>query len=165
MDGPRDCHAEKVSEKEKYCMTSLICRLWKEMIQMNSSVIQNRKKKTHWLRVQTYGCQGEWWRKGTVREFGMKMYILLYLKWTAIRELLYNTWNSAQCYVAACAGWGFGGEWMHVYVWLSSFAVHLKLSQHCYSAILQHRKVLQYIPANKIPWTVQSMGLQRVEHD
>ena len=23
------------------------------------------------------------------------------------------------------------GEWMHVYVWLSSFAVHLKLSQHC----------------------------------
>ena len=23
-----------------------------------------------------------------------------------------------------------GGEWMHVYVWLNSFAVHLKLSQH-----------------------------------
>ena len=22
----------------------------------------------------------------------------------------------------------FGGEWIHVYVWLSSFAVHLKLS-------------------------------------
>ena len=22
-------------------------------------------------------------------------------------------------------------EWMHVYVWLSPFAVHLKLSQHC----------------------------------
>ena len=25
----------------------------------------------------------------------------------------------------------FGGEWVHVYVWLSPFAVHLKLSQHC----------------------------------
>ena len=25
----------------------------------------------------------------------------------------------------------FGGEWIHVYVWLSPFAVHLKLSQHC----------------------------------
>ena len=25
----------------------------------------------------------------------------------------------------------FGGEWIHVYVWLSRFAVHLKLSQHC----------------------------------
>ena len=25
---------------------------------------------------------------------------------------------------------GFGGEWIHVYVWLSSFTVYLKLS-HC----------------------------------
>ena len=25
----------------------------------------------------------------------------------------------------------FGGEWIHVYVWLSPFTVHLKLSQHC----------------------------------
>ena len=25
---------------------------------------------------------------------------------------------------------GFGGEWTHVYVWLSPFALHLKLSQH-----------------------------------
>ena len=24
-----------------------------------------------------------------------------------------------------------GGEWIHVYVWPSSFTVHLKLSQHC----------------------------------
>ena len=24
-----------------------------------------------------------------------------------------------------------GGEWIHIYVWLSPFAVHLKLSQHC----------------------------------
>ena len=23
-----------------------------------------------------------------------------------------------------------GGEWIHAYVWLSTFAVHLKLSQH-----------------------------------
>ena len=32
-------------------------------------------------------------------------------------------------------GGGFGGEWIHVYVWLRSFVVHLKLSQNCYSAI------------------------------
>ena len=25
----------------------------------------------------------------------------------------------------------FRGEWIHVYAWLSLFAVHLKLSQHC----------------------------------
>ena len=28
-------------------------------------------------------------------------------------------------------GGEFGGEWIHVCVWLSPFAVHLKLSQHC----------------------------------
>ena len=27
---------------------------------------------------------------------------------------------------------------MHVYVWLNPFAVHLKLSQHCQSAVLQY---------------------------
>ena len=26
--------------------------------------------------------------------------------------------------------WG-GGEWIRVHVWLSPFAVHLKISQHC----------------------------------
>ena len=39
--------------------------------------------------------------------------------------------SSAQCYVAAWMGGGFGGEWIHVYIWLIPFAVHLKLSQHC----------------------------------
>ena len=40
----------------------------------------------------------------------------------------YSTWNSAQCYVAAWMGGEFGGGWVHVYVWLSPFAVHLKQS-------------------------------------
>ena len=53
--------------------------------------------------------------------------------------LLYSTGNSAECYVAAWMGKEFGGEWIHVYVWLSPFAVYLKLSQHCYSAILQYK--------------------------
>ena len=33
----------------------------------------------------------------------------------------------------------FGGEWMHVSVWLSPLAVHLKLSQHCLSVIPQYK--------------------------
>jgi len=28
-------------------------------------------------------------------------------------------------------GGEFGGEWIHVYVWLSPYTVHLKLSQLC----------------------------------
>ena len=41
-----------------------------------------------------------------------------------------STGSSAQCHVAAWMGGEFGGEQIHVYVWLSPFALHLKLSQH-----------------------------------
>ena len=51
----------------------------------------------------------------------------------------YNTGNSVQCYAAARMGEEVGGEWIHIYVWLSSFAVHLKLSQHGKSAIFQYK--------------------------
>ena len=68
---------------------------------------------------------------GRDREFGMDMQTLVYLKWITNKDLLYSIWNSAQCYVAAWMGEEFGGEWVHVYVWLGLFAVHLKLSQHC----------------------------------
>ena len=54
--------------------------------------------------------------------------------------LLYSTGNSAQCYVAVWVGGEFGGEWIHVYVWLSPFAIHLKLS-HFY---------LAYVHANSL---------------
>ena len=36
-----------------------------------------------------------------VREFGMDMYTLLYLKQITNKDLLYSVGNSAQCYVAA----------------------------------------------------------------
>ena len=76
MDGPRDCHTREISqtEKEKYCTTFHICRIKKEMIQLN---LQNRKRLTD-LRERTYGCQREGWREGIVRELGMDMYTLLY---------------------------------------------------------------------------------------
>ena len=48
------------------------------------------------------------------------------------KDLLYSTGNSAQCYVPAWMRGETEGEWIHIYVWLSPFAViHLKLSQHC----------------------------------
>ena len=53
------------------------------------------------------------------------------LKWKTNKNLLYCTWNSAQYCVAVWMGGKFGGEWTHVYVWLSPFAVHLKPLQHC----------------------------------
>ena len=36
------------------------------------------------------------------------MYTLLYFKWIINKDLLYSAWNSAQCYVPAWMGGGFG---------------------------------------------------------
>ena len=62
--------------------------------------------------------------EGTIREFGMETYTLLYLKWITDKDLPYSTWNSAQSYVEAWMGGEFGGGWTHVYAWLSPFTVH-----------------------------------------
>ena len=82
------------------------------------------------MQKKTYGRQGDGLGEGIVREFGMDTYTWLYLKWITNKDLLYSTGDSVQCYVAAWMGGDFGGEWIHVYAWLSPFAVHLKLSQH-----------------------------------
>ena len=68
----------------------------------------------------------------------MRVYILLSLKWVANKILVYGTGKSAQRYMAAWMGRKSGEEWIHVYVWLSPFAGHLKLSQHGSSAVLQY---------------------------
>ena len=36
-------------------------------------------------------------------------------KWITNMDLLYSTWNSAQCYVVAWMGEEFGGEWIYAY--------------------------------------------------
>ena len=61
----------------------------------------------------------------------MDMYTLLCLKWITTNDLLYSTRNSAQCYMAAWMGRELEREWIHVYVWLDPFVVHLKVLQHC----------------------------------
>ena len=63
-----------------------------------------------------------------VREFGVDMFTLPYLKWITNKDLLYSIRNSPQCYVAAWMGGESGREWIHVYAWLSTFNFHLKLS-------------------------------------
>ena len=61
-------------------------------------------------------AKGEVWRKGIVREFGMDMYTLLYLKWTTNKVLLNSPWNSAQFYGAAWIGVEFGENgYMYLY--------------------------------------------------
>ena len=110
------------STSSKYC--PLRNSIWdalyvdfKNMMQMN---LFTNQKQTHRL-----------------RDFGTDTYTLLYLQQITNKDLLYSTGNSAQCYVAVWMGGKFGGEWIHAQVWLSPFAIHLKLSQHCKLAILQ----------------------------
>ena len=63
---------------------------------------------------------------------------------------MYSTWKSAQRHVEAWMEGELGGEWIHVCVWLSPFAAHLKLSQYCSSAIPQYKiKSLKKIKINK----------------
>ena len=86
-----------------------------------------KQKETHRLRKQTHGCQGE----GIVKDFGKVKYTLLCLKRITNKNLFYSTRTSAQHYMPAWLGAGFGREQIHGYIWLSPFTVLLKLSQHC----------------------------------
>ena len=52
--------------------------------------------------------------EGIVRVFGMVIYTLLDLNCITNQDLLYSTWNSAQCYMAH-GGRGLGGEHMYMY--------------------------------------------------
>ena len=109
--------------------------LWEGEIAHDITYMRNLKRnttneltkqiQTHRLREGTCACQAEGLGEGIVKELGMDMSTLLYFKWITYKDLLYNTRNSAQCYMAAWMGGEFGREWIHVYVWLSS---HLKLS-------------------------------------
>ena len=77
------------------------------MIQVN---LLPKQKDIHRLRKWTYGCH----RKEIVKDFGNVMYTPLYLKWIANKDLLYSTWNSAQCSVPSWMEVGFGGELVHM---------------------------------------------------
>ena len=63
------------------------------------------------------GLPGGRMEEGIVRELGIDMYTLLYLKWITNKDLLYSTWNSAQGYVTAWIGGQFRGEWIHLYMY------------------------------------------------
>ena len=87
------------------------------------------KTDTHRLREPISHCQGGDGRKGELWSLAWTYSIVLYLKCINNKDLLYSTWSSTQCYVPAWMGGEFGGEWIYVYVSLSPFTVHLKLSQ------------------------------------
>ena len=129
MDGPESVILSEVSQTEKENYHDIPYR-WN--LKRNDTMnLLTKQKQTHRLQERAFGCWGQPQGHGILRDFGKVMYTLLYLKWLANKDLPYSTGNSAQCYVAAWMGGELRGEWIHVYVWLSPFAIHLKPSQHC----------------------------------
>ena len=75
--------------------------------------------------------------EGIVKEFRMDTYTLLYLKWIPNKDLTVQYMELCSLLCGQLDGRGVSGrgdrrgEWIHVYIWLSPLAVHLKLLQHC----------------------------------
>ena len=80
--------------------------------------LQKRNRHTFWEWI--YGFL----RDRIVSEFGKDMNKLLYLKWITNNDLLYNTWSSTQCCVAALMGREFEWEWIHVQIHVQAASVH-----------------------------------------
>ena len=91
--------------------------------------------------------------KGQLKEFGVVLYTLLYLKWIT-DKFLHGSLLDVMCrklhvemlcvhitHNVMCRNAGFNvrGEWIHIDVWPSPITVHVKLSQHCESAIFQYK--------------------------
>ena len=64
----------------------------------------------------------------TVREPGMDVDTRLCLTCRTSKDLLASPGKSAQCQEAAWTGGEYGGECIHVHVWLRPFVAHLKSS-------------------------------------
>ena len=62
------------------------------------------------------GDKGKESGEGIVREFGIDMYTLLYLKWKINKILLYRTGNFAQCCVSTWMIGEFGEEGILVHI-------------------------------------------------
>ena len=60
-------------------------------LRRNDTNEHKKQKETHRFRKGTYGC-----RREIVKEFGMVIYTLLYLKWITSKDLLDRTGNAAQ---------------------------------------------------------------------
>ena len=120
MNGPRDCHNDWCKSGREWEISYDIWYKW--------TCLPKRNRCTD-FDYEILVTRGKRWGEGIIREFQINMNTLLYLKWITNKALLYSTESSAQCYVADWMGGEFGGEWIHVYVWLSHSCVHLEPSR------------------------------------
>ena len=89
MDGPRGCHTEQNTSDREGEISYAISYI--QDLKRNNANELTEQKETHWVREWVNGCWGKGREEETVREFGMDMYTLLYLK---MDNLQYTTGNS-----------------------------------------------------------------------
>ena len=80
----------------------------------NEFIYKNRNRLTG-LENELMITKGEECGGDMVKEFGIDMYILLYLKWITKRDLLHSTGNSTQYSITTLLGKEFLKEEIHVY--------------------------------------------------
>ena len=137
----------------------------------HSFSVESKKKRYKWINLQNrnrlkdlesklYGYLREGWEEEIVREFGMDMYSMLYLKRITNKDLLYSTGNSAQCYGGKLDEREDWGGMNACILMAESFCYTLKLSQHCllisYTTI-QNKKFKKLFTQGKylfknLPW-------------
>ena len=100
-----------------------------------------------------------------VREFGMDMYTLLYLKWIINKNQLYSTGNSVQCHAEAWTRGEFGGrmdtcicmaESLHCAIWN-----YHNIVNWLFVVVFQLLSLVQLFATHQAP---QSMGFSRQEY-
>ena len=97
-----------------------------------------KQKETHRHRKQVYGYQrGKIGGEGGINwEFGINIYILLYIKQSVNKVLLYSPGNSTQ----HCNNLYEKRSWKRIDICITeSLCYTLKLTQHCKSTILQYK--------------------------
>ena len=85
------------SDKEEEISDGIPNRLNLKRNDTNQLIYKTETDLEHELMIK----RGKAWTERIVRESGMDMYTLLYLKWITHKDLLYSTRNSSQCYEAA----------------------------------------------------------------
>ena len=105
-------------------MTSLICGIQKETIQMN---LLTKRKQTHRIQKELILAGG---RMGVRDSQGVGNGHVYTAIFTVDNQQGPSVQHMVLCLMLR-GRLGFGREGIHEYVWLSPFDIHLKLSQHC----------------------------------
>ena len=90
MDGPGDCHIEQHKSDREAEAPSDGPYMWNPKSR-DTSALTHKTERDSDLENEFMVARGKGWGEGIVRESGINMYALIYLKWITSKDLLYST--------------------------------------------------------------------------